>query len=109
MANNDFTKLIDDIEKEARDQGPAAEQEWKELRAETRLANQLLDARHAAGLTQQQLSRRSGIDQGEISRIETGSSNPTHATIAALAEPLGYQVGLVPAKNVRARGQARAT
>jgi DNA-binding XRE family transcriptional regulator len=104
----DFDNLINDIEREAREQGPDAEQEWKDFRAEFRLANQLIDARRKRGLTQRKLAQLSGIDQSEISRIETGSSNPTHATIVALAEPLGYQVGLIPAKQAAARHHARA-
>jgi transcriptional regulator with XRE-family HTH domain len=37
----------------------------------------------------------SGIAQSEISRIETGSANPTFATLSALAGSLGADVGLI--------------
>jgi DNA-binding XRE family transcriptional regulator len=95
---NEFNKLIEDIEKEARVEGPAAEQELKDLRAEFRCANQFIEARRARGLTQKQLSQLSGVDQSEISRIETGLSNPTYSTMTALAEPLRCSVGLISAE-----------
>lgn len=41
---SDFNKLVDDIETETREQGPAAEKEWEDLRAKLRLANQRIDA-----------------------------------------------------------------
>jgi len=41
---NEFDKLVADIDKEAQEEGPLAEKEWKQLRAEFRLANQPIDA-----------------------------------------------------------------
>lgn len=41
---SDFDKLVADIDREAQEEGPAAEEEWRQLRAEFRLANQLVDA-----------------------------------------------------------------
>lgn len=91
----DFEKLIEEVEQEARDEGPGAVREWEELRSEFRIANQLIALRRARKLTQQRLAELSGIAQSEISRIETGSANPTHATLSALAGPLGAEVGLI--------------
>jgi DNA-binding XRE family transcriptional regulator len=96
MVNNDFKKLIGEIEAEAREEGPVAVREWEELRSEFRIANQLIALRRARKLTQQRLAEMSGIAQSEISRIETGAANPTYATLSALARPLGVEVGLVP-------------
>ena len=47
-------------------------------------------------LTQKQLAAVSGINQGEISRIERGQTNPTAATLAALLSPLNARLGVVP-------------
>ena len=52
----------------------------------------LLKLRAAAGLTQKQLSEKSGVSVGQISRVERGyiiSSNMTLANAAALANALG--------------------
>ncbi|MGH2950790.1 MAG: helix-turn-helix domain-containing protein [Solirubrobacterales bacterium] len=92
---DDFEKLIEGIEEEARDEGPGAVREWEGLRSEFRIANQLIALRRARNLTQQRLAELSGIAQSEISRIETGAANPTYATLSALAGPLGAEVGLI--------------
>lgn len=44
--------------------------------------------RKAAGLTQMQLSNRSGVDMGEISRIERGMRDPQLMTIVRVARGL---------------------
>ena len=54
--------------------------------------------RRQRGLTQRQLSARSGIQQSEISRIEGGRANPTAATLVVLARALGGEVRILPAR-----------
>lgn len=47
-------------------------------------------ARQAAGLSQNELGRRAGINPGTINRLETGERGPTgREQVAALAEALG--------------------
>jgi len=93
--STDFNQLIADIEQEARDEGPRAVRELEQFREEFGLASQIIQSRREGKLSQRQLARLSGIAQSEISRIETGASNPTYATIAALLRPLGKRVQLV--------------
>lgn len=45
--------------------------------------------RSAAGLTQDELSERSGVHTTEISRLEKGEGNPTLKTVKRLAKGLG--------------------
>jgi transcriptional regulator with XRE-family HTH domain len=45
--------------------------------------------RWAAGLTQMELSNRSGLDMAEISRLERGKKDPRLTTIVRLAVGLG--------------------
>lgn len=45
--------------------------------------------REASNLTQTQLSKLSGIDQGDISRIEVGKGNPTLKKIEKLFNAMG--------------------
>ena len=48
----------------------------------------VLAARARRGLSQKQLAQRSGIDQGDISRIERGKLNPSLELLQRLAEAL---------------------
>jgi transcriptional regulator with XRE-family HTH domain len=93
--STDFSQLIADIEQEARDEGPQAVRELEQFREEFSLASQLIESRREGKLSQRDLAKLSGVPQSEISRIETGASNPTYATITALLRPLGKRVQLV--------------
>ena len=59
------------------------------------IALQVIDLREKHGLTQAQLAARCGIDQGDISRIERGSTSPTARTLQRIAEALDADVRLV--------------
>ena len=106
----DFSQLIADIEQEARDEGPQAVRELEQFREEFSLASQLVESRREGKLSQRDLAKLSGIPQSEISRIETGASNPTYATITALLRPLGKRIQLVDNGAIVARrvGSGRA-
>jgi transcriptional regulator with XRE-family HTH domain len=60
------------------------------------LAMQVVGLREARGLTQAQLAELSGIDQGDISRIERGATNPTARTLQRIANALDADLRLVP-------------
>ena len=91
-----FEDFINEIEAEARAQGPEAVAELEAFRLHFSLARQLAAQRRAQHLTQKQLAERSGIDQAEITRIERGQANPTTATLGALMGALGLDVQLIP-------------
>jgi ribosome-binding protein aMBF1 (putative translation factor) len=59
------------------------------------IALQVIDLREKHGLTQAQLAERCAIDQGDISRIERGSTSPTARTLQRIAEALDADVRLV--------------
>src|SRR5271168_5270279 len=114
--STDFDQLLDDIELEAENEGPQAVRELEQFRQEFSLASQLIESRRQGKLSQRQLAKLSGVPQSEISRIETGASNPTYATITALLRPLGKRVQLVDDRstvatrsNRRARAKTRVT
>ena len=48
----------------------------------------LIKARQSAGLSQQELSRLTGITQADISRIENGQGNPSIKTLRRLASAM---------------------
>jgi len=50
------------------------------------------DALREAVITQRMLAERTGIDQGDISKIETGTANPSIKTLQRLAEGMGMKL-----------------
>jgi ribosome-binding protein aMBF1 (putative translation factor) len=59
------------------------------------LGLQFRDARVSRGLTQTELSAKSGVSQADISRIERGAGNPTESTLQRLASVLEHRLELV--------------
>lgn len=49
-------------------------------------------ARENAEITQKELSRKTGIDQANISKIERGITNPSLSTLKRLAHGMGMQL-----------------
>lgn len=58
------------------------------------LGASLAQARRERGLKQRQLSELSGVDQGDISRIERGVLAPTTPTLLRLAEGLNARISI---------------
>ena len=52
----------------------------------------MIDARKSSGLTQKQLSERTGIAQSDISKLESGNGNPSLRTLERLAKGMGMRV-----------------
>ena len=59
------------------------------------VAVQVIELREKHGLTQAELAERCGMDQGDISRIERGSTSPTARTLQRIADALSADVRLV--------------
>ncbi|MDD6325993.1 MAG: helix-turn-helix transcriptional regulator [Lachnospiraceae bacterium] len=56
------------------------------------VAVQLAEAREKSGMTQKQLSQKTKIAQGDISKIERGNANPSLSTLNRLAEGMGMRL-----------------
>jgi ribosome-binding protein aMBF1 (putative translation factor) len=56
------------------------------------IAKMIYNARTEANLTQEQLAKRIGTRQANISRAEKGSSNITVGTLSKIAEATGYEL-----------------
>ena len=54
----------------------------------------MIDARKESGLTQKELSERTGITQADISRLEKGNANPSLKTLQRLAAGMNMRVRL---------------
>ena len=84
---SDFRKYLDEQLKD-----PAFKAEWDALQPEFSIMQAMIDARRQSGLTQKQLSERTGIAQGDISKLENGSANPSLRTLQRLAAGMGMKV-----------------
>lgn len=73
-------------------QNPEFKAEYDSLKPEFTVIEAIIKARIETGLTQKQLSERTGISQADISRIERGTANPSLHTLQRLAEGMGRHI-----------------
>lgn len=66
------------------------------------IAQTLRSAREASGLSQRELSARSGVPQGHISKIENGTVDLRLSSLIELARVLDLELTLVPRKALPA-------
>jgi transcriptional regulator with XRE-family HTH domain len=59
--------------------------EYEALEPEFAIIQAIIDARKISGLTQHQLAEKTGIAQGDISKLENGNANPSLKTLQRLA------------------------
>ncbi len=85
---------MDDMQKYLDEQlkNPEFKKEYDALEPEFALIRAILDARREKGITQKELSERTGIAQGDISKLENGSANPSVKTLKRVAAALGKKV-----------------
>jgi len=83
MANHDFKK------------------EYENLQPEFDVIRALIAARISVNITQQELAKKTGISQADISKIENGTRNPTLNMLKRLADGLEMQLRLdfIPKKQ----------
>lgn len=67
-------------------ENPEFKKEWDALEPEFNMIQAMIDARKNCNMTQKELAERTGIDQSDISKIETGNANPSLSTLKRLAE-----------------------
>ena len=68
-------------------QDPEFKKEYEALQPEQAIIQAIIDAR-------QQLSERTGIAQGDISKLERGNANPSIRTLQRLAAGMGMKLRL---------------
>jgi len=71
-------------------------EEEEEIRLERELIEATIEARKNNNLSQRDLSKKSGIKQPAIARIERMSSSPQVATLIKLLYSIGYTLKVVP-------------
>jgi len=82
-----MTKFKDYLAEQMKDK--EFRKEYEALEPEFAIRQAMIDARKQAGLTQKDLSVRSGIAQGDISKLENGNGNPSIKTLQRLASAMG--------------------
>lgn len=85
---NELSEQMDAGQRQEYLDGMAAEE------AAAQAAEVVWQARHHAGLTQEQLAARLGKRQAYISALETGHGNPTVATLARVVAAAGRRLEL---------------
>lgn len=81
------TKFNDYLAEQLKD--PEFRREYEALQPEHAVIQAMIDARKASGLTQKELSERTGIAQGDICKLERGNANPSIKTLQRLALGMG--------------------
>lgn len=71
---------------------PEIRKDMEKLEPEFAIVKTIIDARVSSGITQEELSRKSGINQANISKLEHGKANPSVSTLQKLAKGLGKRL-----------------
>ena len=76
--------------------------EYEDIQPEMDVIRAIVDARTAQNLTQKELSKRTGINQADISKLENGTRNPTVSLLKRLAEGMGMELRIqfIPKNNI---------
>ena len=73
---------------------PEFKKEWEALQPHLNQMRAILDAREKSKKTQKELSDLTGIDQGDISKLERGLSNPTIKSLQKIADALDMELSI---------------
>jgi len=84
-------------------ENPDVKAEYEALQPEYDIIQAMIDARNKEGLTQKELSERTGITQADISRIENGTRNPSLEMVKRLANGLGMRLKIefIPENTIK--------
>jgi transcriptional regulator with XRE-family HTH domain len=71
---------------------PDFRKEWDALQPEFAIIQAVIEARRITGLTQKQLSEKTGIAQSDISKLERGNVNTSIKTLQRLASGMNMKL-----------------
>lgn len=93
---DDFDKYLGEQMKD-----PEFKKLWGEDEAERRFTRALIEARNHSNMTQAELSKITGINQSNLSKIETGNGNPSFKTLKKIAKALNttLDIRFIPIEN----------
>ena len=83
---------IDEVIEKKRREDPEFREIWDNSRMEYEILGKLTKLRNEKGLTQKELSEKTGKKQQTISEIERCEKSPTLATLCQIAKALGAEL-----------------
>lgn len=75
-------------------QNPEVKEAYDDLGSEFELISSLITMREKSGLTQDQIAEKMGTKSPNISRLESGRSNPSLKTLVNYAKACGFKLNL---------------
>ena len=84
---------------------PAYRAAYDALEGEFALASAMIEARAAAGMTQQQVAEAMGTTQAVVARLESGRAMPSSRTLQRFAEATGTRLRISFEREKPLRGQ----
>ena len=83
-------KFKDHLKEQLKD--PDFRSEYEALEPEYEIIRQIILARNESNMTQKELAERAGIKQGNISRLERGTYNPSLSLLKKIAKGLDKEL-----------------
>ena len=83
-------------------QDPELVREYEAIQPEMDVIRAIVNARTSQNLTQNELAKRTGINQADISKLENGTRNPSVNLLKRLAEGMGMnlKIEFVPKQKI---------
>lgn len=91
-SKNKVSSFNDFLEEQLKD--PELKAEYDALGPEFVIMEAIMKARIETGLTQKELSEKTGISQADISRLERGTANPSIKTLQRIATALDRKLSI---------------
>lgn len=82
-----FLKIQEDLMKD-----PEFKEEYEKLKPRYELVSEIIKARREQNITQEELALRTGTQKSNISRLESGTYNPSLDFLSKLAKGLGKEI-----------------
>ncbi len=68
----------------------------EEIRIESEIISATVEARKKQKITQAEISKKSGLTQSVVARVESGTHSPTMQTLIKYLHAIGYTLKVVP-------------
>ena len=72
------------------------QEQEEEIRIESEIIKSTVEARKNKQMTQAEISKKSGLTQSVIARVESGKHSPTMQTMIKYLHAIGYTLKVVP-------------
>ncbi len=73
----------------------------EEIRIESEIIKATIEARKEKQMTQAEISKKSGLTQSAVARVESGTHSPTMQTMIKYLHAIGYTLQVVPASKTK--------